>query len=231
MPDGAVFCSYCGARQSASASRGYNSSAASAAAKGGSNLTLIIIIIAIVLVAARIAVPHIFGSSDSDTDDANPEYLAIFSGNDIEEPDYSRDGLETRYFAVVEKDSEGSTKVDVIGLCCDGDEIIEIVDTLYIDLSHITGDDAPSLRAAPMLFYGLKYNSIADDTYCFYSSKIESDHVVVELTFTGLDDAAARSLLNDTGLIKCDINIGNVNEYISVRDIADDLLSQGYIEK
>lgn len=208
-----------------SGSGSYGGAAAATATKSSPKAKRIIAIIAIVLVAA-VAALLIFGNTDSGTKTANPEYLAIFTDNNIEEPAYSPSGLKTRSFAKVSDNDTIGTMVEVFQFGYKGDEVHELVDTLYVDLSNFTDDEAELYKDS----IDYQFAEMASSIYCSYTSRIDSGYLFVQVTVTDLDDSSARSLLYENGFIEYDLS-GGEDQSLSMSKTTSNLLSDGYIEK
>ncbi len=203
----------------------YGGAAAATAAKSNSKAKRIIAIVAIVLVAA-VAALLIFGNTDSGTKTANPEYLAIFTDNNIEEPAYSPSELKTRSFAKVSDNDTIGTMVEVFQFGYKGDDVHELVNTLYVDLSNFTNDEAEWYKDS----IDDQFAEMAANSYCRYTSRIDSGYLFIQLTVTDLDDSPARSLLYENGFIEYDLS-GSDDQPLSMSKTASNLTDEGYIEK
>lgn len=196
------------------------------ATKSNPKAKRIIAIIAIVLVAAVAAILIFGNGSDSADKQASEEYLAIFSRNGIDEPVYDPGDLSSRSFAKEGTNADFNiTFVEVFSFGYDGDEIIELVDTAYFDLSSLGEDDADTLKR----IIDTQYSLMGSGAYCHYTSRVDAGYLVCTITVTDLDNPLARADLYSIGFAESEGS--DENQPISMKKTASNLLSEGYIER
>lgn len=208
-----------------SGSGSYGGAATATATKSNPKAKRIIAIAAIVVVVA-VAALLIFGNLGSGSKAASPEYLAIFTDNGLEEPTYSPSGLKTRSFAKVIDNATVGTMIEAFNFGYKGDEVVELVNTLYVDTTYFTDEDTELFMAS----MEDEFAEMAMSSYCSYTAKVDSGYIVIQMTVSDLDNAAARSLLYDNGFIDYGL-LGDEEQPLSMSKTADNFLGQGYIER
>lgn len=153
------------------------------------------------------------------TDTPNAEYTAIFTDNNIIEAPALFLGLDSRAFAIIDDDG----MIEKMEFGYDGDKIKELVDTIYYPITGLTEDVI----------------SVLDDTFretfapaeeldcCTVTYEQTADYYIITVHSTGLDSIANLSDLSEIDVITYD----GFATYLSIDVTADNLTSQGYVER
>ena len=152
-------------------------------------------------------------------DSPNPEYTEIFSSNNIVDSPTAFIGLDVRTFASV--DDEGI--IEKMEFAHDGDVIKELVDTIYYPVSDYSDTVVDSIDKAMKEAF-----SNADKLdCCTVEYKITDDYYITTIHSTELNNVANLASLSAEEVLTYD----GFAAFLSMEQTANNLISQGYVEK
>ena len=167
-----------------------------------------------------------FSDNDTDTevatekdDTPNPEYLAIFSENNIIDSPTLFIGLDVRTFASVDEDG----MIEKMEFAYDGDVIKELVDTIYYPISEY------SKEVVDVIDESMRESFASADAldYCTIEYKITDDYYITTIHSTQLDNVANLATLSAEEVL----SYNGFAAFLSMEETANNLAAQGYIEK
>lgn len=248
LPDGANFCSGCGAQLSAQSQPEAQpqSQSGGAAKKGGKLLWGILIVVAAALVG-RLAGYLIAGTVDSALDSGKTSTSQVSSGQSSSRlEDVSDDGVTSESYKVIFTDQDiavpttdffatdlktvsyaadlGNGVVQNIEYAYENGIVVAMSDTVYMSVSGLSDGDKAALHS--QLISQMSAYEAMD--FCTVSTNQGFTHYVYKVTMTDLDDADNIRRAAMYGLL----NISDENvEVIGVKASEDALLSQGYTKR
>ena len=152
-------------------------------------------------------------------DTPNPEYTEIFSSNNIIDSPTLFVGLDVRTFASL--DDEGL--IEKMEFAYDGDVIKELVDTIYYPISEYSKDVVETIDESMKETFA---DADALDC-CTIEYKITDDYYITIIHSTELNNVANLASLSAEEVLTYD----GFAAFLSMEQTADNLISQGYVEK
>lgn len=239
IPDGAKFCTYCGARQAEPPAQEPEQPVkrepeaqfdAPEAAKSADKFAkqrkigLGIVIVLAVFMCVYLIIDASHGGGDLNvveqieqrSDDASPEYLAIFDGTGI-----------THVAPVKGKTVESYASIDENGMIsctdyvCSGDTVTSFAETIYLPASGYTDEEKAELdRTVKASLSELERLSCTELSYEF-----DGDYYVVTVIYYDVDNGDVLNELAAAGLAE------GSDDSISMSATEESIVAAGYVKK
>lgn len=153
------------------------------------------------------------------TDTPNAEYTAIFTDHNIVEAPAVFIGLDSRAFAIVDEDG----MIEKMEFGYDGDKIKELVDTIYYPISGLTEDVISALDDT----FRETFAPAEELDCCTVTYEQTADYYIITVHSIDLNNIVNLTELSDVGVVTYD----GFATYLSIDVTADNLISQGYVER
>ena len=153
------------------------------------------------------------------TDTPNAEYTAIFTDNNIIEAPAVFIGLDSRAFAIIDDDG----MIEKMEFGYDGDKIKELVNTIYYPIGDYTDDVITVLDET----FRETFAPAEELDCCTVTYEQTADYYIITVHSIDLNNISNLTKLSDAGVITYD----GFAAYLSIDVTADNLTSQGYVER